>query len=130
LRLADGSLLKLAGDGHKPGETAVVVLRAERILLTEKASDGDDLSVLDGIVRAVDYQGVAARYFVEAAGSDAAGDQPDRRPPVPGRRQGQAAGARPRLRAAAGHGAIIARGPGNARMAATYQGCDIRADAV
>jgi putative spermidine/putrescine transport system ATP-binding protein len=68
LRLADGSVLKLAGDGHRPGETAVVVLRAERILLSEKASDGEGLSVLDGIVRAVDYQGVAARYFVEAAG--------------------------------------------------------------
>jgi putative spermidine/putrescine transport system ATP-binding protein len=45
-----------------------VVLRAERILLTEKAAAGDDVTVLDGIVRAVDYQGVAARYFVEAAG--------------------------------------------------------------
>jgi putative spermidine/putrescine transport system ATP-binding protein len=68
LRLADGSLLKLANS--QPSERpVVVVLRAERILLTETASEGDDVSVLDGVVRAVDYQGVAARYFVEAGGS-------------------------------------------------------------
>jgi putative spermidine/putrescine transport system ATP-binding protein len=67
LRLADGSLLKLA-DG-RPSDMATVVLRAERILLAETASESEDVSVLDGVVRAVDYQGVAARYFVEAAGS-------------------------------------------------------------
>jgi putative spermidine/putrescine transport system ATP-binding protein len=66
LRLADGSLLKVA-DG-RPSDAATVVLRAERILLAETASESEDVSVLDGVVRAVDYQGVAARYFVEAAG--------------------------------------------------------------
>jgi putative spermidine/putrescine transport system ATP-binding protein len=66
LRLADGSLLKVA-DG-RPSDMATVVLRAERILLAETASESEDVSVLDGVVRAVDYQGVAARYFVDAAG--------------------------------------------------------------
>jgi putative spermidine/putrescine transport system ATP-binding protein len=66
LRLSDGSLLKLAD--APPSDMATVVLRAERILLSETASESEDVSVLDGIVRAVDYQGVAARYFVEAAG--------------------------------------------------------------
>jgi putative spermidine/putrescine transport system ATP-binding protein len=68
LRLADGNLLKLAGDARPSDQPATVVLRAERILLTEKASESDEVTVLDGVVRAVDYQGVAARYFVEAAG--------------------------------------------------------------
>ncbi len=66
LRLADGSLLKVAD--ARPSDAATVVLRAERILLAETASESEDVSVLDGVVRAVDYQGVAARYFVEAAG--------------------------------------------------------------
>jgi putative spermidine/putrescine transport system ATP-binding protein len=66
LRLADGSLLKVADS--RPSDMATVVLRAERILLAETASESEETSVLDGIVRAVDYQGVAARYFVEAAG--------------------------------------------------------------
>ena len=66
LRLADGSLLKVAD--ARPSDMATVVLRAERILLAETASESEETSVLDGIVRAVDYQGVAARYFVEAAG--------------------------------------------------------------
>ncbi|HUE45776.1 MAG TPA: ABC transporter ATP-binding protein [Aestuariivirgaceae bacterium] len=66
LRLADGSLLKVADS--RPSDMATVVLRAERILLAETASESEDVSVLDGIVRAVDYQGVAARYFVEVAG--------------------------------------------------------------
>ncbi len=66
LRLADGSLLKVADS--RPSDAATVVLRAERILLAETAAESEDVSVLDGIVRAVDYQGVAARYFVEAAG--------------------------------------------------------------
>jgi putative spermidine/putrescine transport system ATP-binding protein len=66
LRLSDGSLLKLAD--APPSDMATVVLRAERILLAETASEIEDVSVLDGVVRAVDYQGVAARYFVEAAG--------------------------------------------------------------
>ena len=68
LRLADGSMLKLADDSGLSGERAVVVVRAERILLTENATESADITVLDGVVRALDYQGVAARYFVEAAG--------------------------------------------------------------
>ncbi|WP_428674245.1 ABC transporter ATP-binding protein [Roseibium sp.] len=43
---------------------AQLVIRAEKLVLTDKAEPADDRIALDGIVEAVDYQGQAARYFV------------------------------------------------------------------
>ncbi|GAB4518978.1 MAG: ABC transporter ATP-binding protein [Roseibium sp.] len=43
---------------------AQLVIRAEKLLLTDPDAPADDRVALDGIVEAVDYQGQAARYFV------------------------------------------------------------------
>ncbi len=43
---------------------AQLVIRAEKLVLTEQEEPPDDRIALDGIVEAVDYQGQAARYFV------------------------------------------------------------------
>jgi len=70
LRLGEGTLLPLADlAGHAQGEEAEAVLRAERILLAERHAAGQGAVVVDGVVRAVDYQGLSARYFVEALGT-------------------------------------------------------------
>jgi len=70
LRIGEGTLLPLADlAGHAPGEEAEAVLRAERILLAESHAAGQGAVVVDGVVRAVDYQGLSARYFVEALGT-------------------------------------------------------------
>lgn len=47
---------------------AQLVIRAEKLLLTDKATPQDDRIALDGVVEAVDYQGQAARYFVRVGG--------------------------------------------------------------
>ncbi len=43
---------------------AQLVIRAEKLQLTEADAPADDRVALDGVVEAVDYQGQAARYFV------------------------------------------------------------------
>lgn len=70
LRLANGTLLPLRDlNGHPAGQEAEVVLRAERILLAERHAPKPSTLVADGVVRALDYQGLSARYFVEALGT-------------------------------------------------------------
>src|SRR5690625_308372 len=70
LRLADGTLLpKGERQAHPLGTELDVVLRAERILLAQRHPPEADVILLPGRVRALDYQGVAARYFVEALGT-------------------------------------------------------------
>jgi len=48
------------------GDRVQVVIRAERVLLADRHEAGDDHTILDARVDAVDYQGQAARYFVTA----------------------------------------------------------------
>ncbi|MEP1932782.1 MAG: ABC transporter ATP-binding protein [Roseibium sp.] len=43
---------------------AQLVIRAEKLLLTDVSATRDDRVAFDGVVEAVDYQGQAARYFV------------------------------------------------------------------
>lgn len=70
LRLANGQVLPLENYDIQPtGSEIDVVLRAERILLAQEHPPGDNSIILPGKIRALDYQGVAARYFVEALGT-------------------------------------------------------------
>ncbi|POF30402.1 ABC transporter ATP-binding protein [Roseibium marinum] len=41
-----------------------LVIRAEKLLLTDLSAPRDERAAFDGVVEAVDYQGQAARYFV------------------------------------------------------------------
>ena len=70
LALDDGpELLAHPRDGRaqRQGERVRLAVRAEKVFLSESApSDDPDSVVLDGKVTAVDYQGQAARYFLEA----------------------------------------------------------------
>ncbi|MDX1711476.1 MAG: ABC transporter ATP-binding protein, partial [Rhodovibrionaceae bacterium] len=55
---------------HREGEDVRVVVRAEKVFLTAPDGEGprsEKKTSLDGKVTAVDYQGLAARYFVETA---------------------------------------------------------------
>ncbi|MGF1622607.1 MAG: ABC transporter ATP-binding protein [Rhodomicrobiaceae bacterium] len=55
--------------GLQSGEKALVVVRSERLYLSDKAGDlPEDATALPAEVTAVDYQGQAARYFVEISG--------------------------------------------------------------
>ena len=67
--LADGSALKVAkaGDWDK-GAPVQVVVRAERIAIAPRHAPDPGATILDGIVSDVDYLGVTARYFIDAAG--------------------------------------------------------------
>jgi len=70
VRLTDGSLLPLPDlKGHPAGSEVDLVLRAERILLAERHGEEPGALVVPGRIRALDYQGIAARYFVEALGT-------------------------------------------------------------
>lgn len=70
VKLQDGTLLPLRDAKGLPVGTEIdVVLRAERILLARQHPPEADALVVPGKVRALDYQGVAARYFVEALGT-------------------------------------------------------------
>src|SRR5690554_2403382 len=70
VKLQDGTLLPLRDAKSLPVGTEIdVVLRAERILLARQHPPEADALVVPGKVRALDYQGVAARYFVEALGT-------------------------------------------------------------
>lgn len=44
--------------------SAKLVIRAEKLLLTDPSQASDERIALEGVVEAVDYQGQAARYFV------------------------------------------------------------------
>lgn len=58
-----------SGGTFKPGDLVQVVVRAERISLGREPDPlGGPLNSVDGIVTTVDYQGLNARYFVEAGG--------------------------------------------------------------
>ncbi len=48
------------------GDRLRLVLRAERLKLTAQTGEFDKASSLDATVNAVDYQGLAARYFLQA----------------------------------------------------------------
>jgi len=71
LELADFGLVSVPKD-KAPNivETgpAQLVIRAEKLLLTDASQERDDRIALDGVVEAVDYQGQAARYFVRVGG--------------------------------------------------------------
>ena len=55
------------GRAARQGQRVRLAVRAEKVFLSETAPAADDASVvMDGRVTAVDYQGQAARYFVEA----------------------------------------------------------------
>lgn len=62
--------LQIASPGtFQPGEPVQVVVRAERIGINRQPERLDGpLNSFEGIVTALDYQGLNARYFVEAAG--------------------------------------------------------------
>ncbi len=55
--------------GMGKGDKAMIVIRAERLALhRERPDKSDDALALDGEITAVDYQGQAARYFVNVNG--------------------------------------------------------------
>ncbi|WP_269583466.1 ABC transporter ATP-binding protein [Roseibium sp. Sym1] len=67
LELADFGQINVPRDrAPNVGEAgpAQLVIRAEKLLLTDKTAPQDDRFTFDGVVEAVDYQGQAARYFV------------------------------------------------------------------
>jgi putative spermidine/putrescine transport system ATP-binding protein/spermidine/putrescine transport system ATP-binding protein len=70
IRLDDGvELLGHPREGRaaREGERVRLAVRAEKVFLSANAPTADDSSViLDGTVTAVDYQGQAARYFLDA----------------------------------------------------------------
>jgi len=69
VRVEDGpELLAEAGDvaGRAEGDRVRVVVRAERLLLAERHEPADDVTVIEGQVSTVDYQGQVVRYFIDA----------------------------------------------------------------
>jgi putative spermidine/putrescine transport system ATP-binding protein/spermidine/putrescine transport system ATP-binding protein len=54
------------GHGAQTGQRQRLAVRAEKVFLTRTAEPDDRSVLLDGRVTAVDYQGQAARYFVDA----------------------------------------------------------------
>ncbi len=79
---ADGQTLKIAADNgmdllahrqpdrpHGIGQNVRLAIRAEKIFLADAHAVDNDSILMDGTVRAVDYQGQAARYFVECGGT-------------------------------------------------------------
>ncbi|MDZ7747825.1 MAG: ABC transporter ATP-binding protein [Halofilum sp. (in: g-proteobacteria)] len=61
-------LLAEAGDagGRAEGEAVRVVVRAERLLLAERHEPADGVTVIEGRISTVDYQGQVVRYFIDA----------------------------------------------------------------
>ena len=68
VRLRDGAEFLAETDaGEAPGAAVKLVIRAEKVQVREPGAEAaDDETVLEGRVDAVDYQGVAARYFLTA----------------------------------------------------------------
>jgi putative spermidine/putrescine transport system ATP-binding protein len=50
------------------GDSVALVIRAEKLALSESGHDEKDATILSGHVDTVDYQGQAARYFLTAGG--------------------------------------------------------------
>jgi putative spermidine/putrescine transport system ATP-binding protein len=68
VRLEGGVELLVDDPASRPpaaGGPVRVVLRAEKLALAREHAQAPDATVLDGTVVNLDYQGVAARYFVE-----------------------------------------------------------------
>lgn len=72
INLGNGTSLNAAMNGHALPEDGRVrtVIRAEKIHLSNDASDDRGRTVLKGCVQTVDYLGQNARYFVTAGGFD------------------------------------------------------------
>jgi len=65
VRTEDGLEIAVAdAAGRSAGDEVRVVVRAEKVALSESAGSEEDATVVDGKVMTVDYQGLAARYFV------------------------------------------------------------------
>ena len=68
LRTSEGfDLVLKVTDGLEVGSSVRVVVRAEKVDLANRHEARDGATVLDGTVVTVDYQGLAARYFVSVA---------------------------------------------------------------
>jgi len=68
LRTSEGfDLVLKVSDGLEVGSSVRVVVRAEKVDLADRHEVGGGATVLDGTVVTVDYQGLAARYFVSVA---------------------------------------------------------------
>jgi len=82
LVLESGIAVALAdGHGRAPGAQVRAAVRAEKLLLAAEHPPSEDATVLEGAVTAVDYQGLAARYFVDVAGQSLQAINPiDRHP--------------------------------------------------
>jgi len=70
VRIGGGETLTVARSGAwAEGAAVEVVVRAEKIRIgTDRGEASDHATVLDGRIADVDYLGVTARYFIEAAG--------------------------------------------------------------
>lgn len=67
IRLDGG--LEISAEGEAAlaeGEPVRLVIRAEKVMVGEQHESAPEATVLDATVDAVDYQGVAARYFLSA----------------------------------------------------------------
>ncbi len=60
----DGAQLK----NFRDGDAVTLVIRAEKLALSESENREENATQLTGRVTAVDYQGTAARYFISAGG--------------------------------------------------------------
>ncbi len=69
VRLASGVEIGVARSGDwTEGAAVQIVLRAEKVAIAASHVPNPGVTVLDGTVADVDYLGVTARYFVDAAG--------------------------------------------------------------
>ncbi len=66
-----------------PDGAVRVVIRAERLLLSDDHPATDGHTILDAAVQAVDYQGQAARYFLRSGGLSLQAINPIERHPFP-----------------------------------------------
>ncbi|NIR31038.1 MAG: ABC transporter ATP-binding protein [Gammaproteobacteria bacterium] len=63
--LDDGFEISVAdGESRSTDERVRVVVRAEKVFLSDRHEPAEGATLLDGTVTAVDYQGLSARYFV------------------------------------------------------------------
>jgi len=67
-RLGDIQIDPAQLKSFKDGDPVALVIRAEKLVLSETDNREDDATQLTGKVDAVDYQGQAARYFLTAGG--------------------------------------------------------------
>ena len=82
--IADGPVVKAETDRPRQVDQPVrLIVRAEKVQVAERHPPDPDATVLDAVIEAVDYQGLAARYFIRSGALNLQAINPIDRQPYP-----------------------------------------------